>query len=1154
MYPLRFIFFLSLLLTAACQRSAVQTLEDSLNRKSAPYDHFTFQRTYPDTVFNWNAYRKVLSRAKEQPLLQERNSNPCDPAPVSSTPWTLQGPANYAGRINSIAVKPDDENTVLVGFAGGGIFKTTDAGATWTPVFDNQAELSIGALAFDPSNPNIAYAGTGDVNMPSVLYNGVGVYKSTDAGNTWQYLGLSQAGIISEILIHPTQPNTLWVSSMGNPYVRTEERGVYKSTDGGASWEKVLFVSNQAGCSSLAMSRSNPQVLYASFWDRLRNNSESFVWGPHAKVYKSNDGGTTWTHLTNGLPTNNNGRTGLVVSQQNADKAYVVYIDSLSTTGSMFQTLDGGQSWTPVNVTALENACANFGWYFGKMALNPNNDDDLYFHGILLHRRLSNGSWMVAAGGHADSHDLVFCPSGRRYWANDGGLYRNEPNQQAWIKSKNLPATQVYRTTYNPVKPNEYWLGAQDNGIKRGNAQNLNSWSDVIAADGFESAFHLTSPDTFWIENQWGNIGMTTNNGSSWSFTGASFGLQNERVNWDAPFFRSTHPPYRFYGATFRFLSSSNGTGFAAASSDLTDGTPLGPGFHNISCIGESPIQEGKLYAGTSDANVWTREPNGNWSNITTGLPGRYVTSVVGSPVHTQRIYTTNSGYRDDDYVPHIHRSDNNGQTWVDISGDLPPVPVNHLLVLPGFADSVLVAGTDAGVYASKNRGVNWYRLGTTLPAVPVLDLAHNIVNKQVVAATFGRGIWTFPIDSITKTSAPSIPVSVTVSGKIRSRLGEGVAEVSFATLATGSTNETGNYQLPSLPGCQEITLSPSLNIDPLNGVTVYDLVLISRHILNLEPITDPYGLIAGDANKSGTVTSLDIVALRKLILGSVVNIENNSSWRFVPADFVFSSPENPFADTFPEFIRLQLEQTNLAAGDFVGIKIGDIDNSSAPNLMGGPDERSLPTWPIWAAPQSFKKGESLEVPLSADFSQAQACQFTLRFDPSKLQWEVPTNPIEGFRIEEHLNTSEAAKGIIRLVFDPETSLPPITEVLLQLHFTALADGNFQEVLLITGEATRALAFRSNGEPLRTELFWKPVVQHQLSVFPNPVQNGGCWVLSPEDGQLQVFHQQGRLLWEQPLSKGSPTWIELKQAGIYFIQVKSSHTTWTEKVVVTQGP
>jgi photosystem II stability/assembly factor-like uncharacterized protein len=910
-----------------------------LDQKSQPYEQFAFQRSYPDPVFDWKGWQKTLRQLKEKEQAEWSdvtkkgtlllNKGPLDDACAGNiTPWALKGPGNVAGRCNTLAVQPGNDDVVLAGFAAGGVFKSTDGAVSWHPVFDDYMELAIGDLVFSPIDPNIVYAGTGDPNIPSIVFNGDGLYKSTDAGETWQYVGLREVGIISKVVLHPVNPQIIWVAAMGNPYSRTPQRGIYKSVDGGATWQQTLFVSTQAGASDLVMSAPNPDILYAAFWERLRNNREAVLYGPDAGVWKSTDGGATWSKLGGGLPTGKMGRVGLAVSQQNPNKVFAVFVDTLSNLGGVFRTSDGGQQWSPVTKAGIAAAYSGFGWYFGKLSLNPANDEDLYLHAVLLWQKASNNSaWEPPAGGHADSHDLVFTPSGRRYWANDGGVARNDPGQLGWRKSQNLPTTQIYHTNFNPLMPDQYFIGAQDNGIKRGNAAGFNNWISLFPADGFRSLFHPSNPNTYWLETQDGAINKTTDGGQTWHFTPPCLGT-GDRCNWDMPLLQSVFNPLKFYAATDKVYANVEEGGWSTLSGDLTNGNVLGPQFHNVSALNESPLQEGQLYAGTSDGRLWRNAPGtAAWTNITTGLPNRYVTSVQGSPTYLQRIFVTHSGYRDNENSPHIHRSDNNGQTWTNISGNLPPIPVNDLWVMPGRADTVLFAATDGGVYFTTNGGGHWARLGSDMPYIPVFDLEHNPVQKVLLAATFARGLYAFPLDSVFVQRDPS---TIDLAGAVNtSKTGIRVRTDDGTVVASVPADTSGIFFIPGLQGCRNYTVIPFRNDDPLNGVTTLDLSLISRHILNIEPFDDPYKMIAADVNQSGTITTLDIVALRRVILGIDSVFLNNTSWRFVPKSYLFSDPFNPFTGPFPESVRLEAPQMTVNGLQFVPVKVGDVNQSA---------------------------------------------------------------------------------------------------------------------------------------------------------------------------------------------------------------------------------
>lgn len=1151
----RFLIFvlIALLALAACHRNQLPQ-RDRLAEKTEPYDFFAFQRSYPDPHFDWNTWRQALRHAREADVAVADRSG-CGSS--NPTAWTLQGPSNVAGRVNTLAVKPDNEDVVLAGFASGGIFKSTDGAATWRPVFEDNLELAIGDIAFDPQNPNVVYAGTGDANMPSQVFNGHGIYKSTDAGETWAYLGLGEQGIVSHIVVHPTDSQILYAAVNGNPFVRNDQRGIFKTTDGGKTWQRIHFVSNQAGASDLVMNTQNPQVLYASYWDRIRSNTESVIYGPNAKVFKTTDGGATWTQLGGGLPTGKMGRTGLAISQQNPDKVYAIFVDTLSTLGGLYKTVNGGQSWTLMN--GVPNNYGGFGWYFGKIDLNPTNDEDVFFHGILLWRKPpANTGWSVASGGHSDSHDLVWTPSGRRYWANDGGVYRNNPGSMTWTKSINLPATQLYHTTYNHHQPGTYYAGAQDNGILRGSNINLNNWQAIFPADGFNCAFHPTEPQQFWIEIQNGAIHYTTDGGSNWKQGPACLGT-GDRCNWDTPFFISQHPPHLLYAATYRVYASSDGTGWGVTSGDITDGVLTEPRFHTVSCLGESPLLAGKLIAGTTDGNVWWRTPAGAWTDVTAGLPNRYVTSVHGSPTAPNRLYVTHSGIKYNEEIPHVHRSDNNGQTWVNISGNLPQVPVNDLFVLPGHADSVLFAGTDVGTYFTLDAGKNWSRLGKGLPYVAVFDLVHNPGRKQLQAATFGRGLWTFPLDSVFVQSNTAVVTSV--GGDVNTEEGTGVGGVRLLSGQPPMLSDTsGQYLLGSVPGCQTLEIAPYLDKAPLNGVSTYDLVIISKHILGLEPIASPYRLIAADANRSGSVTTFDIVQIRRLILGIDTVFANNTSWRFVPKNYTFPDPTNPFKAPFPEKLELPLQASPVSGADFVGIKIGDLNATALPNFSPQAEDRT---------------GGTLVFEVTADdmdgdrfVSAGETLDLSFRPVAAALGYQM-TLELDGLAVAEVLPSASVSVdnfGVFRSAEGEAMTVSVENPGGFRARFRATKTGLLSEMLRLSDRITRSEAYfqhYSRSQRISKLALKFPSAPHfeLLQNAPNPMGSDGTQVSFrlPEasDAVLTLRNAEGRVLktlrgfFPKGLNTLTLTRSDLGVAsGVVFYQLDTPKHSAARKMVV----
>lgn len=1119
--------------------SCLQTTKPLLeNSKYEPFDNFTFQRSFPDKALDQRAWKSMFEKAKMAAVAQR---SPCD---GNATPWLQEGPFNVAGRANTLAIKPTDENTILAGFSGGGIFKSTDGGVNWQAVFDNQAQLAIGDIVFDPINPNIVYAGTGDPQISSIPFNGNGIFKSTDSGETWQYLGLEQAGVISKIELNPTNTNEIYAATMGNPYQRTPERGIYKSINGGQTWQKVLHISDQAGACDLVMNPQNPLVLYASFWDRIRSNEETLAFGDHARVYKTTDGGVNWVQLGGGLPQQPMCRTGLAISNTNPDKVYAIFVDTTYNMGGVWKTVDGGTTWEELNTVGLHSAYGSFGWYFGKLRLNPANDEEVYVPAITLWKKAAGSTqWSISAGVHADVHDLIFTPSGKKYLGCDGGVYRNIPPQMPWIKSLNLPTTQLYHVSFNPHQPTAFYGGAQDNGIQKGSHLLPNGWTSVFSKDGFKACFHSQNPDIFWVETQNGEVHMTLDGGDSWMFGQEALGT-SDRCNWDMPLFKSTHHADWLYAGTYRVYASqgSSSLSWGPISPDLTDGNIYGDRFHNISCVQESPISEGLLVAGTTDGNVWRRTTAGVWTNITGTLPERYVTSVSYSPTAVNRMFVTHSGIKYNEYVPHIHRSDNLGNSWTDISANMPQTPVNDLLVVPGFNDQVLIAATDVGVYYTLNGGDIWSRLGSNMPFIPVFDLELDPSQEKIAAATYARGCWTFPVDSLFNQQNA---ITVSIQGQIRKEDGSGKQAVQVGGPASVVSGLDGQYLFENLPGCSDYTITPYKNNDPTNGVSTLDLLLMNRHILGIDTITSPYKQIAADANKSGTITTFDIVALRKLILGIDTAFTGNTSWRFVDAEYVFPDPFNPFTAAIPESKTVSVQQYNFQNADFIACKIGDI-NDSATNFGGAEDRNG--EWPLTFIDQKFAQGETVETDFGFADALPAAFQFELNFD-SKILELSDIQPLYPGLASAHFYAANSGK--VAVCFEP--GLGAANGSIFRLKFRARQSGSLGAVLNLQSNRLTSLAYgnlteKGKSVALRAQNPAEPGHFYAKGPTPNPVIAPQSTIIVgiPEAGEvlLEIIHYDGMPVFKMLYQKAAgehvlPMWNQIfDRSGVYFYKVQ----------------
>ncbi len=747
------LIYFAFLAVSSCSDTAKDTYMP--DHKNYPNEHFFLQRAYPDNFPDLKAMEAGMNEALNSAALRSLTFN---------QKWTTEGPGNIGARANAVAVHPTNENIIYIGFSNGGLWKTTDGGKNWTSIFDENNWISIGDIEIDPKNPETFYVATGDPNISFYPMLGDGLYRSTNGGATFTRIGLKEHRVLSRVMLHPTNPNIIFAASMGLPFVRSKDRGLYRSMDGGKTWKQVLFVSDQAGITDMEMDPFDPNVMYAAGWDRVRSNKESVITGPGSRIFKSLDGGSTWSMIQNGLPQQDLGRIALAISKTTPGVLYARYVGTNSQLQVIFKTTDAGNTWQLIPINGLSNSLGGFGWYFGNIELNPKDDNELYLLGVSLHRRNpTDGTWSIINGQdvHVDMHDLQFTNAGNMYLATDGGVYKSTNQARTWLDIENIPTTQFYRLAFNPHKPQLYYGGAQDNGTVSGNAATLNSWRRIFGGDGFQALFHPNDSSVFFVETQNGGISVTTNGGTS--FKDATKGIDAaDRRNWDMPYLMSSFNTKVMYTGTFRVYKSTSGTdvNYVPISQDLTDGLVHNARHHNITSLDESPLMQGLLYVGTSDGNVWRTDDDGvNWINISTWLPDRYVTSVKASSYQKDWCYATHSGYRDNEFIPRVHRSKNRGVSWENIASNLPNIAVNHLLVLPNTRDSVMFVATDAGVYVTVNAGASWERLGSNMPFVPAFHLVVNPVTRTLAVATFARSVMTYPIDDIFKGPLTSVNV-----------------------------------------------------------------------------------------------------------------------------------------------------------------------------------------------------------------------------------------------------------------------------------------------------------------------------------------------------------------------------------------------------------
>lgn len=741
---------------------------ERMDKMSRPNDQFSAIRSYPDKSLDLKAYEAGMNEVRS------RMSNPTSAktqAGITNTPWTQQGPTNIGGRLNSIAIDPNNPNTILVGAVTGGIFKTTDGGFSWDPIFDDNNSLTIGDITFEPGNSQVIYAGTGDQNIGGYMFIGNGVYKSTDAGATWNNIGLTDTRITSRILIDPTNTNKLYVATMGLPQERNSDRGLYTSTDGGNTWVQSLYLNDSTGIIDLVMDPNNSQVLYASSWNRIRNNFESLTSGVDAKIWKTTDGGNSWNQLSNGLPTGVQSRVNLAIDAGNPAKLYASYVTPGFDLEGVYTSLDAGANWDTISIATIGgNALGGFGWYFGNVFVNPFAPSDIYILGVQLWRTPDFGqTWEVVDPNwwqydvHADKHDMIFTGPTSFYLATDGGLYLTTDNGTSWSDTDEIPNTQFYRVQAYPHWPDSYYGGAQDNGTCSGNAASMSSWARNYGGDGFQVLFD-NNPNNMVAETQNGNLVYSDDMG--FNFYDYNTGIDfNDRRNWDMPVTISPSNDQVYYTGTYRIYKNATGLfnhNWFPISPDLTDGVTTSERFHTITTIDESPFNALTVYAGTSDGNVHvTTNAGGSWTDISAGVPDRYITSVKASPHNPNEVFLTVSGYRFNEFIPHVLRSTNTGSTWTNVSGNLPAIGLNDVLIHPTH-DSVWVVASDGGVYATQDWGQNWERVGNNMPVCPVYDMDWDLLEDRLVAGTHARSIMTFPMDSL----VPGVISSVSGPGR----------------------------------------------------------------------------------------------------------------------------------------------------------------------------------------------------------------------------------------------------------------------------------------------------------------------------------------------------------------------------------------------------
>jgi len=664
---------------------------------------------------------------------------------LPGTSWAPIGPAplmgsstSYSGRVSSLALDPSTPSTVYVGGASGGLWKTINSGTSWTPLIDDRESLSVGALAIDVGNPSTVYAGTGEWHFSCDSYFGAGILKSNDAGGTWALIGEAEfAGTaVSSIIISPTDPDVLWAANArgagGFICVRPEGTyGVWRSLDGGLSWTQVLGSShtgNDANTTSLLIDPVDPDVLYAGVAGPVRSGDT----GDPGGVYKSTDGGSTWSRLVTGLPTSNVARVNLAIDPADRNRLFVAI--QRTNSGSLYgvwRTTDGGGSWTQAGGPG--SACSSYCWYCMILAIAP--DGAVWFGGVDLYRSGNDGgTWTsrMTSGLHVDQHALVFDPTGKVWSGNDGGIFSSTNNGASWAShNAGLYLTQIYPgASLHPTNPDFALAGTQDNGTVRF-AGSL-TWDRILGGDGAFSAIDPVRPDTDWYaSSQRLYLFKTTDAGDSWDL--ANLGIDTSDAPFIAPYVMCPGDATVLIAGTHRVWRTDN-----AGSSWSSNGPDWG---EEVRTLAFSPSDEtcSTYFACLKDGRVMRSTGGGPvWTEITGTLPGRGVNDLAVDPADGNVVYAALTGFGGS----HLYRTDDAlaaDPIWIAADAGVPDTPVNAVLVDPTDPDVVLI-GTDIGVFRSDDRGISWAVFNDGLPNVVVHDLVAVAATDSVVAFTHGRG------------------------------------------------------------------------------------------------------------------------------------------------------------------------------------------------------------------------------------------------------------------------------------------------------------------------------------------------------------------------------------------------------------------------------
>jgi photosystem II stability/assembly factor-like uncharacterized protein len=693
------------------------------------------------------------------------------------------GPAIMSGRISDIVIHPKERQVWYVAVGSGGVWKTQNAGTTWTPIFDEESSYSIGCLALDPGNPEVVWVGTGENVSGRHVGYGDGVYKSLNGGRTWTNMGLKGSEHIARILVDPRNTSVVYAAAEGPLWSAGGERGLFKSVDGGKTWAIALEISKDTGVASAEFDPSNPDILYAAAYQRRRTVAAFMGGGPESAIYKSEDAGKTWRKLTVGLPKGEMGKIGLAVSPIDPRVVYAT-IEAAADERGFYRSADRGESWEKRHNTIAGGTGPH---YYQEIFADPNVFDRVWQMAPSMTVTDDGGrTWRRVNDDHKhpDHHALAFAPGDRDYLLSgtDGGIYESRDGGRTWRFFDNLPLTQFYKLALDNDAPfYNVHGGAQDNGSQHGPSRTLNAhgignadWLITYGADGYATAIDPKDPDTIYLEWQEGNLLRYDRKSHETVYISPRPGPDDPplRFNWDSPVVISPHSHTRlYYASQFLWRSDDRGDSWTRISPDLTrnvfrleqpimgrtwsadalwDHGAMSM-FSTITTISESRLVEGLIYAGTDDGLIQVTEDGGKtWRKAGLGgVPdGVFVNEIAASKHDRDTVFAAVDNHKTGDYKPYLLRSDDRGRTWRNIAGDLPARAIVWSLAQDHVKKDLIFAGTEFGIYATLDGGARWLELGGKVPTIPFRDIEIQERENDLVGASFGRGF--FVLDDYT--------------------------------------------------------------------------------------------------------------------------------------------------------------------------------------------------------------------------------------------------------------------------------------------------------------------------------------------------------------------------------------------------------------------